>query len=600
MATNTISNITKKGIYLLCYQYFEERFEENLISFFKCEEKPSDDPRYHNMRDDWHKHRIANFDRNNEWFLNDSRLNLLNISGWEFLDFICFVLTSNEENWEIPSILLEINKKLRRDWYEIIKKGAKYIWSKFSSTQELLPCYRSTVFRENFKTPCIVLIPDYRNDYGAYNAFNVYFYSTPNNEGKMIGNHIWYLKILDTKHCQSIETVPESFTNLENNFFSLFQSKEYYKKINSIIPKKFNILKQLNDISYNRDLLNKIKDNYRYKKSLLRSPEAHTIMLEDPQNYSFSFTNIDDQNNPRSIQFDFYSNNILPYRINAIIGKNGCGKTTLLAKIADKLTSYENKGNNWYFNYRPNFSKVLTISYSVFDKFKIPDSSHFSYQYCWLRTKNNSIKTEQEQKEQLEKDIEAIENKQMIEIWKSLLAEISEEYIDINNVHSFLDKLSSWQKILVIVFSEVLAHIEENSLLLFDEPETHLHPNILFKLIKMLHQVLADYDSYIIIWTHSPIVIQQIPQQYVNIIHNDSWIRHVSHPTIETFWENFSTITKDIFWDYESRDIMYKDIFEWLKKNGKSKKEIEESFWLKLSLNAEVFLDNLFDDKTTN
>lgn len=86
----------------------------------------------------------------------------------------------------------------------------------------------------------------------------------------------------------------------------------------------------------------------------------------------------------------------------------------------------------------------------------------------------------------------------------------------------------------------------------------------------------------------------------MNIIHHDDWIRYVSHPTIETFWENFSTITKDIFWDYESRDIMYKDIFEWLKKNGKSKKEIEKSFWLKLSLNAQVFLDNLFDDKTTN
>ena len=323
-------------------------------------------------------------------------------------------------------------------------------------------------------------------------------------------------------------------------------------------------------------------------------------MLEGPKSYSFSFKNIDEKNNPRSIEFNFYQNEILPYRINAIIGKNGCGKTTLLAKIAEKLTLYEDEENNQYFDYRPNFSKVLTISYSVFDRFKIPDNSHFSYQYCWLRTKNNSIKTESDQKTQLKKDIEAIKNKQMIEIWKSLLAEISEEYIDIDNIDSFLDKLSSWQKILVIVFSEVLAHIEENSLLLFDEPETHLHPNILFKLIKILHQILADYDSYIIIWTHSPIVIQQIPQQYVNIIHNDSWIRYVSHPTIETFWENFSTITKDIFWDYESRDIMYKDIFEWLKKNGKSKKEIEESFWLKLSLNAEVFLDNLFDDKTTN
>ena len=31
----------------------------------------------------------------------------------------------------------------------------------------------------------------------------------------------------------------------------------------------------------------------------------------------------------------------------------------------------------------------------------------------------------------------------MIEIWKSLLAEISEEYIDIDNIDSFLDKLSS-------------------------------------------------------------------------------------------------------------------------------------------------------------
>ena len=600
MATNTISHITKKGLYLLCYEYLQEEFEKNLLYFFKCKEKPSHDPRYHNMIDDWRKHRIANSDWDNDWFLYDSRLNLSNISDWEFLDFICFVLTSNDEIWEIASALLEINKKLRRDWYEIIKKGAEYIWSKFSSTQELLPCYKNKGFYPSFEIPCLWLNPDNRNDYDSYNSFNVYFCYNSRDSKEIHYYHIWYLKILDNTNRNSIESVPINFEQLPPNFYSLFQAKEYYKRINSIVPKKFNILKQLNDISYNRNLIKEIKDNIWYNKSLLRSPEAHAIMLEGDKKYSFSFKNIDEKNNPRSIEFNFYQNEILPYRINAIIGKNGCGKTTLLAKIAEKLTLYEDEENNQYFDNRPNFSKVLTISYSVFDKFEILDNSHFSYQYCWLRTKNNSIATEQEQEEQLEKDIEAIENKQMIEIWKSLLAEISEEYIDINNVHSFLNKLSSWQKILVIVFSEVLAHIEENSLLLFDEPETYLHPNILFKLIKMLHQVLADYDSYIIIWTHSPIVIQQIPQQYVNIIHNDSWIRYVSHPTIETFWENFSTITKDIFWDYESRDIMYKDIFEWLKKNGKSKKEIEESFWLKLSLNAEVFLDNLFDDKTTN
>ena len=80
MVTNTISHITKKGIYLLCYEYLQKEFEKNLLSFFKCKEKPSHDPRYRNMIDDWHKHRIANSDWDNDWFLYDSRLNLSNIS----------------------------------------------------------------------------------------------------------------------------------------------------------------------------------------------------------------------------------------------------------------------------------------------------------------------------------------------------------------------------------------------------------------------------------------------------------------------------------------------------------------------------------------
>lgn len=499
MATNTISHITKKGIYLLCYEYLEERFEKNLLSFFKCEEKSSHDPRYHNMIDDWHKHRIANSDRDNDWFLYDSRLNLSNISDLEFLNFICFVLTNTQEKWEVSAALLEINNKLRRDWYEITKNGEKYWRSKFLRTQELLPCYKNKAFYRSFEIPCLWLHPDNRNDYDSYNAFNVYFCHTPQDSKEIHYDHIWYLKVLDNANRNSITSVPINFSQLPSNFYSLFQAKEDYKRINSIVPKKFNILRQLNDISYNRSLINEIKENIWYNKSLLRSPEAHAIMLEGAQNYSFSFKNIDEESNPRSIEFNFHQNEILPYRINAIIGKNGCGKTTLLAKIAKKLTLYEDEENKQYFDSRPNFSKVLTISYSVFDKFEIPDSSHHSYQYCWLRTEHASIKTEKEQKEQLKKDIESIKNKQMIEIWKSLLVEVSEEYIDIDNIDSFLDKLSSWQKILVIVFSEVLAHIEENSLLLFDEPETHLHPNILFKLIKMLDQILCDYDSYIII-----------------------------------------------------------------------------------------------------
>lgn len=59
-----------------------------------------------------------------------------------------------------------------------------------------------------------------------------------------------------------------------------------------------------------------------------------------------------------------------------------------------------------------------------------------------------------------------------------------------------------------------------NSLLLFDEPETHLHPNMIFKLVKSLYKILETEESYAIIATHSPIIIQQVPSKNILIFEN--------------------------------------------------------------------------------
>jgi len=73
---------------------------------------------------------------------------------------------------------------------------------------------------------------------------------------------------------------------------------------------------------------------------------------------------------------------------------------------------------------------------------------------------------------------------------------------------------------LITILSEIISNIEENSLILFDEPETHLHPNMIFKLLKVMYSLLDDNNSYLIIETHSPIVLQQIPSKNVQIIDN--------------------------------------------------------------------------------
>lgn len=61
-------------------------------------------------------------------------------------------------------------------------------------------------------------------------------------------------------------------------------------------------------------------------------------------------------------------------------------------------------------------------------------------------------------------------------------------------------------------------HIENGSLLLIDEPETHLHPNFISLIISALHKILTATGSYSIISTHSVYIVREVPQDQVIIL----------------------------------------------------------------------------------
>src|SRR5207253_92326 len=72
-------------------------------------------------------------------------------------------------------------------------------------------------------------------------------------------------------------------------------------------------------------------------------------------------------------------------------------------------------------------------------------------------------------------------------------------------------RLSSGQAILCHFVTALLAWIQRDSLILFDEPETHLHPNAVASLFLVLSEILTEYESFAVVATHSPVVIQEIP-----------------------------------------------------------------------------------------
>ena len=93
----------------------------------------------------------------------------------------------------------------------------------------------------------------------------------------------------------------------------------------------------------------------------------------------------------------------------------------------------------------------------------------------------------------------------------------------------------------------LVARIQQNTLVLFDEPETHLHPNAVAHLFNVMNKMLKRYNSFAIIATHSPIVLQEIPRKRVILLTREGNSTISTNMQFETFGENISELTKHVF-----------------------------------------------------
>lgn len=90
-------------------------------------------------------------------------------------------------------------------------------------------------------------------------------------------------------------------------------------------------------------------------------------------------------------------------------------------------------------------------------------------------------------------------------------------------------------------------HIENGSLLLIDEPETHLHPNFISLIISALHKILTATGSYSIISTHSVYIVREVPQDQVIILERGEKTMLSKTTGMTTLGANLGSLSSFIF-----------------------------------------------------
>lgn len=111
--------------------------------------------------------------------------------------------------------------------------------------------------------------------------------------------------------------------------------------------------------------------------------------------------------------------------------------------------------------------------------------------------------------------------------------------------------------------TQSIAAIETGSLLLLDEPETHLHPKYISDLIDILYSLLRATKSVAIIATHSAYIVREVSRENVKVLSLEDGILSFDTPRMQTFGASIDTISQFAFGDTNEQHHFQKVLVDW-------------------------------------
>jgi len=565
------------------------------------------DSRYSNQYDSVFQHRINNNDWNDEQLYEDE-LNLINGENQYFTSFIETIVSPETRNSkeEIDSYVNLINEQLREtdeklfltDYFEelpVYKLRSRR--GEFNDLPKDIQINSIPFFKGQAKIneyPCFTFTEDRWNDYNYITNMTLSYF--PSKTERLI--YFENVKILKRGQRKTWDHLPDKFTQLPADFCSLGQTEQYYTLLKTTFPDRYySILLALRDAGLFPRILEQFEDEEGFKKSLIRGNDVEQLLRRirfmisgsTTEQYKFSYNYKPPYSENRIvINFDFEHRGDLKHRVYAMIGKNGAGKTSILSTLAQEL-SLQNPA--YLSPQKPHNSKFFTVSYSVFDRFPIPeDNVSFNYVYCGIKRRNGNVMSEDEQKDVFLEAARKITEREMLDDWYLILRNfINEELLDAifgkdveqdSRILAFKEseflsrrrQLSSGESMLFYILTRIISEIRFDSLILYDEPEIHLHPNAISRLINTLFDLVERFQSFCIIATHSPLVIQEIHARNIIILDREEDELRIRKMSKDSFGENLSVITDEIF---NNRDVN-KYHLELMRKLVSEKRSFEE------------------------
>ena len=489
------------------------------------------------------------------------------------------------------------------------------------------------------------LTQDNWDDYGYKTTFDATLRQAEDDEIEL-----GTLKIMKASQDGGYTDLPKrAFEALGTKFCSLGGDLDYYEKLFKLGPSIYlPYLKGLSDAVFSDDIRASFEDTEGFRVSLLRFSGAERT-IEDARKlftsnkrrragsgFQVKFkTKVSERANSFTVTFDFRRRDRLPHRMNVVIGYNGTGKTRLLSNLAIASSGYGHatkeaaakEAAGRFVGTPPPFKKVVVVSYSAFDTFVIPGRTEiekerlkeegdlFGYVYCGLRERGEDIeddldhrasyrlRTPEETEAEFVEALRRIHNEEreevLIQVLRPLLLDASFQRIGLTGLYADPDddellelfrSLSSGHKIVLKIIVDLTAHMEgeEPTLVLIDEPETHLHPPLLAALLKSIRQCLDHLNGYAVIATHSPVVLQESAARHVRVLKRLDQKTTVTTPSIETFGESIGVITQDIF----NLDDASTDWHETLRElaDERSLEEVEDLFGRSLGFAARSYI----------
>lgn len=489
------------------------------------------------------------------------------------------------------------------------------------------------------------------NDFGYYLNFALWYFP----EGRKV--FIGELKLMNFHEDDVFDIICDGFSEpLGNDFCSLGVDSSFYWNLKSCLGNSngvengegnnliHEVLHYLSDCSIDRTVYDKFINRRDFKSTILRDYSAENALREAPliisglnhdQAYSFDYScKIPGCGDiPAEWHVEFSYDALQFRRCVGIIGENGVGKTYMLGQFVKDFLKRESES----FIHKPIYGGILVACSNYRDRYPAEDMIR-DIEDLNIHSKFYNLHKpldENRDVDKIAKEISSIaskynvQNRSVLEwfketIVKTITTDLDEIFINeptnigteekpyyVDTLKVFpedqlkvkLKVLSSGQFYSLALVTFLFANIHTGSLIILDEPETHLHPSVIVGLMRALYNILDIYKSYAIIATHSPLIIREMPRENVyRFSRVEEVIPTIDRVAFDTFGEDISTLYSRIFGYDEHNSVFSDNVRNYLDHHRINDSTIERIIdWLSegkgLNINARMRIDEIISEE---